>query len=713
MSTFRFTNETKFKCAALLLFLLFSLSSWAGSVKYEGTRIDNFGRSLETFSTASDQYTAYQILNSDSMVQSDVDVLNLGVSKLTHWVRFKVENTTDERIVLNFPFPVIDVFDAYLFNDEGVLVDSLKSGVSRPFSNRAYDHQDFVIPISQAAKTCTVVIRLSNGSQIILPSTLSNDAELNSIFYKKDLLMGTFIGVILIMFFYNLFIYLSTRDTNYRFYLIYLATIAFAQFTINGYTYKYLTDESPFWSTSSIYIGGICSGLGVLFFVIQFLHLKTKMPTLRKIIYGYIWLYVLAIVFLLMGENQLTYNTINFGASTGSLVVLVGSIMVARNGYRPAWFFTIAWSIFLLTVILYVLKDINVLPYNNLTVYSMPFGAAIEVTLLGLALADKINILEEETRMAREREVIALKENEILIKEQNVVLERKVEERTSDLQEALETLKGAQAQLVSQEKMASLGQLTAGIAHEINNPINFVSSNVTPLRRDINDLVDIISEYDKLTESEEYSAIHNKVQKMKEEGEYDYVLTEINQLLNGIQDGAERTSEIVKSLKNFSRLDELESKFADIHEGIESTLVILKSGTKKEVNFITNYDDSILPIECYPGKLNQVFSNLIVNAIQAMTTEPNVTANPEIRISTKDLGDKVQIVISDNGPGIPQEIQSKIFEPFFTTKEVGEGTGLGLSIVFSIIESHNGIIEVNSKEGEGTEFSITIAKTLH
>lgn len=349
----------------------------------------------------------------------------------------------------------------------------------------------------------------------------------------------------------------------------------------------------------------------------------------------------------------------------------------------------------------------------------MQAASSIEMALLSFALADKINVLTTEKEESRLRELNALKENEQLTREQNVILESKVRERTKELLEAnlelesvLYNLKNAQTQLVSQEKMASLGQLTAGIAHEINNPINFVSSNINPLRRDIKDLLEVIEKYRSIVSADEFKAKRKEVEVFLEEIDFGYVIKEIDQLVNGIQEGADRTAEIVKGLKNFSRLDEVESKSANLHEGIDSTLLIILSGSKVKVEIVKDYDENIIEIECFPGKLNQVFSNILSNGFQAM--ENNLPENPpSMKITTKQMKEHVSLSFKDNGPGIPAKTIEKIYEPFFTTKEVGEGTGLGLSIVFSIIESHKGKIEVNSEPPNGTEFLITLPKSIN
>jgi two-component system NtrC family sensor kinase len=328
------------------------------------------------------------------------------------------------------------------------------------------------------------------------------------------------------------------------------------------------------------------------------------------------------------------------------------------------------------------------LPYNDITYYALQVGSAAEVALLSFALANKINIYRKEKEESQANLLAISLENEKLVREQNVVLEAKVQERTEELQKsndnlntALTTLKEAQAQLVDAEKMASLGQLTAGIAHEINNPINFVTSNIKPLKLDMEDLKALLSKYDMLKESQP-SEVHQvlaEIEQFKQEIDIDYLYSEIDTLISGIEDGANRTAEIVRGLRTFSRLDESDLKFVDIHEGINSTLVLLRTNIPDYVTVKKVYGE--LPkIECLAGKMNQVFLNIINNALKAIEMKAGI--------------------------GMSEKVKEKIFEPFFTTKDVGEGTGLGLSIVFSIIEKHQGKIMVESSPGEGAAFII-------
>lgn len=288
------------------------------------------------------------------------------------------------------------------------------------------------------------------------------------------------------------------------------------------------------------------------------------------------------------------------------------------------------------------------------------------------------------------------------------ILEARVEERTAEVQRQkeeletiLENLKSTQTQLVEAEKMASLGLLTAGVAHEINNPINFVSGNVEPLKRDIHDLLKILVAYEDQISQAKLQGNFEAVASLKEELDFDFLVEEIEHLLGGIQEGARRTSEIVKGLRNFSRLDEDELKLASVNEGIESTLLILGSELRERIEVILELGE-VPEISCHPGKLNQVYMNVITNAIQSIEDEG------KIYIRTAVEGEYVKVSIEDTGRGMTEEVQQRIFDPFFTTKEVGHGTGLGLSISFGIIENHKGKISVKSKVGAGSEFEILL-----
>jgi len=300
--------------------------------------------------------------------------------------------------------------------------------------------------------------------------------------------------------------------------------------------------------------------------------------------------------------------------------------------------------------------------------------------------------LEEYNRTLEEN--VAKRTTEI--SQQNEKLNRQKKE----LGQALENLRQSQNKLIQAEKMASLGQLVAGIAHEINNPVNFISAGVDSLSTNIEEIRQVLDIYHEITPSNVEDKII-EIEELKEKVEYNEAIGEITRLINSIKNGTKRTTDIVKGLRTFSRMDEDVIKTADIHEGLDTTLILLHSKYKNRIEIIRNYGN-IPQIECFPSQLNQVFMNILANAVDSIVDKGTII------ISTSINNEIIQISIKDTGRGIDENLQEKIFEPFFTTKEVGKGTGLGLSISHGIIEKHKGSIDFKSEVGKGSEFIISL-----
>jgi len=359
-------------------------------------------------------------------------------------------------------------------------------------------------------------------------------------------------------------------------------------------------------------------------------------------------------------------------------------------------------------------------------------GGVLGVILLFLFIYFLRNLQYKRNQIYLEREVTSRTEEVLKQKSQLQV-------QKEELQDTVQRLNQTQTHLVQSEKMASLGQLTAGIAHEINNPINFVYAGVDALQTTLNELMELMTlyeEYEQLENNqnsnegneekneEKKKAKFNEILELKNQIQFEELKEDLHQLVKDIRYGAHRTSEIVKGLRTFSRLDEVELRWADLHENIVATLVILRPQYKDHIEIIRNFDENISQIECFPGKLNQVFTNIIANAIQAIDEkrekeEIKTPQKDKIIISTQKLSkedsplniETAKVSIQDSGKGMSEETRQKIFEPFFTTKGVGKGTGLGLSICYDIVRNiHKGEIQVDSKEGEYTDFSIFLPK---
>ncbi len=294
----------------------------------------------------------------------------------------------------------------------------------------------------------------------------------------------------------------------------------------------------------------------------------------------------------------------------------------------------------------------------------------------------------------------ALERRSLLINAQKY--KRDLEERNRELVEGKAQLQRLQAQIVHSEKMASIGQLAAGIAHELNNPVGFVYGNLELLTGCVDNLLKLLKFYE---DAELSGDVAQRADVIKQEIGYETTLEDLASIVSDCREGVERVRDIVQNLRTFSRLDEAEFKTTDIHEGIDSTIRLLSryfSGS--EVRLLRVFGE--LPsVEAFSAQLNQVWTNLLINAAQAVST-----TGGDVTIATSSDDESVTVAVSDTGAGIPRENLSKIFDPFFTTKPVGEGTGLGLSITFGIVQRHGGTITVDSEIGKGTTFTVRLPR---
>ncbi len=559
-------------------------------------------------------------------------------------------------------------------------------------------------------------IRIAYANEVVAaPVVISSEQTFYKRQLNKNIISGVHVGILLVMLFYNLFLYASVRDTSYLYYTIYILFIGLTQTTLTGYTHRYLFLGHPDLLNYTIVLFPAMAGISAIMFTRAFLHTREHTPRLDRL---FLWLipgFVGAIMLRFLGFNFLSARAIDL-TDIGTIILAYAILIkLIRKGNRQAIFFIVAWTAFVVGLVLFVMKNLGALPSNIFTNYTMHAGTALEVALLSIALADKINTLNRSNKISQERELVTAQENARLVQNQNAILEERVTRRTYALQKAnnelstaLTSLKEAQTHLVESEKMASLGQLTAGIAHEINNPINFVTSNIKPLRRDVQEVFTLLEQMEAVAREEIPTAEKfGRVSALKEAADYDYIKSEIEVLLSGIHEGSTRTAEIVRGLRIFSRLDEDDLKRADVNEGLDSTCIIVNNLLNNRILIQKSYGNFPL-VECYPGKLNQVWLNIITNGIHAVRSRFGEDSGGAITIATTANEDHVTISIRDNGCGMTEQTKAKLFEPFFTTKDVGEGTGLGLSIVYNTVKKHNGLIYVESAVGQGTEFRISL-----
>jgi len=657
-----------------------------------------------------------EAIKSTHFIPCKNDVPNMGLSANSVWFRFTLTNKTEtEKLLLEIAYPLLDEVELFI-PDSNKNYKSVIMGEDMNFSKRLYQYPNYIFDLDITKNHSeTYYLKIKGTEQIILPISVNRPSTLWQNITLENLLAGLYLGVIIIMVLYNLFIFFSVRDRSYLYYVIYVLFVGFTHIGIKGYTFQYLWPNNPAFEQKSVILFACIAGISALMFANKFLNTGTNAPKSRVVLNILVFLFLIAFTLTIIGKESAGFALMQVATTLLTIAILSVSCMIMIKGSAAAKYFFIAWSVLLTGAIVFLLKDYGILPYNNFTSYSMQAASAIEMCLLSFGLADRINTLKREKEASQLEALNIAEENERIIREQNVMLETKVEERTLELSESnqelnktLEDLKQAESHLVEAEKMASLGQLTAGIAHEINNPINFITSNINPLKRDIEMVIDTLTMVEQVGASDSSPADKQKqIKDYKEKLDFDYLTMEISHLIKGINDGANRTAEIVKGLKIFSRLDEDDLKRADINEGLESTLVIINTQLRNTIKVNKQYGE--LPdVECYPGKLNQVFLNVISNAIYAVHKKFGEKHGGEIIITTSHDEQNVFISIKDNGTGMDAKSQKKVFEPFFTTKDVGEGTGLGMSIAYNTIKKHNGVIKVNSTLGEGTEFVLQV-----
>lgn len=701
----------------IISFIFSAKAQEVNSYIYKGEQL-RIGKNLRVLKDESSQMSLRDVIQSEDFEISKQDLQNFGITPHAYWVNFKIINKSNEKnLSLEIPYTLIDSISFFQVNDSKEIEMENHAGNMDKFDSRMLDeHQYYVYPlIFDGSDSVEVYLRVKSGTQLMLPIKVGSQYQILGDLLKKDLFFGIYFGIIIVMVLYNLFVYLSLRDYSYLLYILFLLSVLFTQASLDGYISRFILPENPLTANWIIYFSSALIGIMAIIFAQSFLNTKKESPIYHKLGYVFIIIYLITSIMPLFGFNNASYGLILMSAALSAIYVLFIAFNVLRKGSRPAKYFLAAWSVFILTVIIFVLKDYGVLPYNFFTAQALQFGSAFEAVILSFALADKINVYREEKDSYQQQALDAIRKNEIIISEQKTKLEIEVKKRTQELQNTnkelnatLKHLQDTQIQLVESEKMASLGQLTAGIAHEINNPINFVTSNVTPLKRDISMLQKLLEQIEEIALSD--LSIDDKkaqIKAFKQHVDFEYLQTEIDFLLKGISEGANRTSDIVKGLRLFSRLDEDDVKMADLNEGLDSTIAIVNHLTNGVIQIEKNYG-SIPLVNCYPGKLNQIFLNMMTNAIHAIQSKWGNESGGILTFTTYVEESHVVISIKDNGSGMSEKTKKKLFEPFFTTKEVGVGTGLGMSIAWNTVKKHNGEIKVSSVLGEGTEFKIYI-----
>jgi signal transduction histidine kinase len=696
-----------------LLALLFPAASWAyglepGAVTYNRDLPSRpIGNYLKLLDDPTGERTIFDVANSADFKPSTAIVPNLGISSSAHWAKFSIVNASpDDKLVLMVDYPEIEQLDIYLEGAHGIQ-HLLSGGQGRKLDRSTQESPTITCPLDiPYGGFGTVYIRVRSDKQLQLPLFVVSKEESSTTALNRGFFIGGYTGIMLVMILYNLFIYISIRDRNYFLYVLFILCVTITQLSFVGYSGYYIFYNNVWVKEHSSLILTVITAIVANIFIDHFIQAKQNIKYFSAVMNSFYALMITGAVLDIIGFRIQAYAMVQALSMVLAFYALAIAIIATRRKVRSARYFLVAWCVFLAGIVVFVAKDWGFVPYNDLTKYMMTIGSAVEVVLLAFGLADKINVLQHERNRSQAEALFMAKENELIIRDQNIILEKKVSERTHALQESNDHLKRTQSQLVNAEKMASLGQLTAGIAHEINNPINFISSNIPPLKRDLVDLKEVLEAYQDAARN---NPGFEHVRELERRIDMPVTVSEVQEIMDCIEQGANRTSEIVRGLRTFSRLDEDDLKQADVNEGLRSTTVVLAPQFRDAVKI--NFNLGAVPeVECYPGKLNQAFMNLLNNAAHAVKKRHGLSGG-EVSIGTELCGDEIKITIADNGIGMDEKVQERLFEPFFTTKEVGEGTGLGLSITQGIIEKHHGRLELESAVGVGSTFIITLPVT--
>jgi two-component system, NtrC family, sensor kinase len=656
-----------------------------------GTHVSTFlddSRALNVEDIIQDEYlTAFQ--------KSNREIVNKGVTKSTLWTQFAVQNHLHESCFLEITNFALDSIELYELTEDGY-THLASSGSYKQFEDFEIKYNSFIFELtSNDGNLKNYVIKVSHtrGTQFAVNvSTLKGLAQKK---HKYDFVHGLYFGFMLLVILYNLFLYFSIKDISYVYYVLYAGFMTLLNASLTGYGFEHLWPSLPEINKYQDFMGVLLCVSGVVF-ATNFLETKKYVPVLHNIFLGFIGVFVISTFVIFSGNFMM--GTILVESASFLLIIFffVVAFRMLQSGYKQARFFLYAWSVLLLGVALFILKDFDIIPYNVFTVYSLQIGSAAEALLLSFALADRINVYKKEKEQAQQNMLESLRENEKLIINQNQLLEMKVNERTALLNKSLTELKDTQSQLIHAEKMASLGELTAGIAHEIQNPLNFVN-NFSELG------IELINDMNEQIDSRDYEEVKN-------------IARDISDSLDKINHHGKRADGIVKAMLLHSRTGKSQKESCDINQICDEYLKLAYHGFRAKdksfnSNMETDFDTDIPLVEIVAQDFGRAILNIINNAFYAVQLRKQSNEKDYkacVKVRTEYLDSKTYIRISDNGSGIQDSLKEKIFQPFFTTKPTGKGTGLGLSLTYDIILAHGGTIDLESKEGVGTTFTICI-----
>ena len=705
-----------FKNYGLQLIFLFACFPSYGidTIVYEGTSIISIGKKVHLLEDPSATYTIQDVLSSTSFTPSNSVVPNFGISESAFWLKFKIKNQSKEKLLLQIQHAIIDRADLYTVFPSGICTE-VKLGELKPFSERKYKQPEYLFDLTaNKNETITLFLRVQSGEQLLVPLQVGTHQTILEATNLKNLLSGIYYGIILIMLLYNMFIYISVKDINYLYYIIYVFFVGLTQACIQGYSFQYLWPDSPQIAIQSMYWVPSLVGIAALIFVKNFLNLKKNYTLGNKVLNGLIVIYLLSCVLSSFDFFNLSQSLIQLNAMTVSIYLLNVGIILHRKGYRPARFFLIAWTAFLISVCLYILKTFDLIPHNTFTYYILHIGSALETLLLSFALADRINILKEEKETAQAEELKQREEKQEILLQQADTLKYKVKEATTELRNknnkleiAYRRIEAAEVELIQKEKISALGLMAAGTSHEFNNAntsiqlaVDVITLN-TDLQEKYTHKIDGI-----LSQASNLEPQLTELETFKREIEYNSIHGDIKDAINKANKGLKKIAVNTKKLKDFSKIDNEGWVITNVNEDLINLSDLWKSNLGA-IKLNLDLNEQVPRLNCNAQMINDCFKSVLQNSIESIKEKSTPNEVGEISIKTGLIAACIVISFEDNGTGMTKEVQERAFDMYFTTKGA-QKTGTSLTVVKSTLIAHSGHIEIDSKINIGTTVSLII-----
>ena len=614
------------------------------------------------------------------------DRRNLGYPNATIWLRFSLKSRASRplaRFVVLGGTP--NLAELYGTGPDGSTTRQV-SGRALHRDKRPIVDLELIFPLQLLPRTRqTYYLRLKTDDTLRVGPSIWSPRALIAAVGLRWYWLGAYYGIMLAMTLYNLFIFTLVRDRVYLFYVLFQASFALCQLSLDEIAFVYLWPDHPQWAAQSEVLFASLAFVGGIAFARDLLDTSRITPGLDRLLRGLLGLAgALTAAALFSGARWLRQVELVF-LLLSAVALMVSAVAAWRRGSRNAPFFIVAWLIFLSGCLIYPLTLFGLLPHTPMTALSAKVGSAIEAILLSLALANRIRLMREQRAAAQ---AALLKSRE----EAAQTLERRVEARTSELADALERLKAAQTRLVHQARMASLGHLVAGVAHEVGNPLNFALGGAQDLDRRLGQL------------SKRLGAIgpdsigEDTVEALRAS------LVSADKALGLVSEGCRRINGIVEQLRNYAQPAAAETQAVDLNKELDTTLALVASRLEHQGIDVEREVEGCPLALCGRGAIGQVLMNLILNSCRAMPD------GGRIHVQIQEAADQVLIRFSDTGPGIAPEAREAIFDPFFTAWPSAEGTGLGLSICHEILQVHDGKIELANTGRSGAAFLITLPR---